>query len=398
MNEAFAPTRSLPGTRFDVGVVSLVAVYVLGALHNFAGIALCGLLLLSQMSRHSIRLDVTARAILVATAVVVTSALLPLAAPFSVRIEEAARFLGLAAFATYLTSIRKNSAHSALVVISAILIATAVLYVIFGVFGRIASSGQHRFQSFTPHANHLAYACAMIALYLCHVGPQRFRCRLCWLALVLGMLFLIILTRSSGGIFVVTVGIVVIAVRRARGLARFAVFSAIPIAIFALLQVDVFSDGIKKILVTDFNETQRRALLLNFGDQGSSFAWRLSYWQAMLAQQVRDGWASILFGYGGGSTSSENRLLPFMRHDPHSDVVKLIFEYGIVGGSIIMAAIMQALWRSRAPVLLLIMFIGSIVAGNSIGSMSVMCTLLLCARAVNADRTPQPNRRRAPGE
>jgi hypothetical protein len=132
----------------------------------------------------------------------------------------------------------------------------------------------------------------------------------------------------------------------------------------------------QKILQIDTQSISRHASEYKFGGKGS-VVWRLTYWTALFDAHMNSGMFHILFGTGGGASSSGNYPYFFMYRDPHSDFIKMFIEYGIVGTSLVFLVLFKLCLRRELLGLFGALFV-AMFSGNTISSPAVMGMFFVC--------------------
>lgn len=360
----------------------ILLIFLAALVNSMVGVILAFILLSHKTILASkIRGDRVAMALLVAAVLAFALALIPGETPIWSRMQEAARFLGLAIFAIYITNLPNEILKRIILFFAALISVTAILYIANGSFSIRDASGTVRFSSVFPHSNHLGYACAAILIFL--VSSKN--TTLWGHSFILGFLPValgLFLSGSSGAILVCLFGIAASVIFRPGS--RFSLMGVMffSILIVVLYNFDFFSGTIEKFTVLDFELIQRKAMSFNFGGQDSSFAWRLSYWLALLDSHINSGWGHILFGQGGGATLQGRAVFDFMSQDPHNDFLRVFIEFGVVGVLGILGALLVAILRRPLKLVSAIILFGPMLAGNSLVSFPVMLIILLVLKGI----------------
>ena len=373
-----------------LGCAFVVLTLVVSSFHNFAGVGwilLVGLLSLLSVGLVLPRRGFAAALLLVSVAVAVL-ALLPNTAPFSSRIEEAVRFLAFAVFAVLVSRMSLKTLATSIVIFMTIVFLTDLAFIATGGFAIVDSAGRLRFSSILSHANHLGYICAGVLI----IYVVQFRALPGSLHLrgfvILSAVLAIYTSQSAGAVLVAVLGIAVALIVPSISLRRVPHLLAALVVLFVMLQLPPVLAAVEKILIVDLSTAASRAERLAFGAQGSSFAWRISYWLALIDANASSGAFHLYFGQGGGATSAGNRTFFFVSHDPHSDLIKVFVEYGLVGLALIFGILVTAVIRHGPGLVPTAVLIGPMLAGNSLTTTAVTTALIalvyvhrLCARA-----------------
>src|SRR5690606_564703 len=109
--------------------------------------------------------------------------------------------------------------------------------------------------------------------------------------------------KSVGAISMMVIGLAAIPLS-----SRFSVRHALLLVcllgiVVALMSSPIGRLAFEKVAMISPELFMAKAETLQFGNQGSSFAWRLSYWLAMINAQLDSGWIALFFGHGGDATA-----------------------------------------------------------------------------------------------
>ncbi len=314
---------------------------------------------------------------------VVARSLLPSQLPMYVQLEEALRYLAFAFFATAVARMRIAELVLAASLWIVIIALPYPAYLYFDAFSIADSAGAVRYSSILPHANHLGYVAGAILIGLSYLhfakvtAVPRY-----WLLAFLGVA-LVVASRSSGGVIFVVVGLSSLPL--AMGLSRRTVLLAVlgAIAVALLMFSPLGEAAMDKLLNFDLRTVTQKAQRYQFGNQGSSFAWRLSYWLAMIDANIASGPLYTLFGQGGGATGLSNRVFSFMNKDPHSDIVRLFVEFGAIGLVLVLFAFIKVCLASRTPLIAGVILFTPMLTGNSLTSSPVILVLIIMLVALD---------------
>lgn len=361
-----------------LGCSLIVLTLLISSIHNFAGagwILFLGLLSLLT-GGHYVPRKGFAAALLAIALFVTLLALIPNKVPFVVRIEEAVRFLAFAVFAILAGRLSLKTLTVAIVVFMAVVFLTNLAFLATGSFAIVDSVGRLRFSSILSHANHLGYVSAGVLV----VFVAQFRALPVSLFVrsftVLSAVLAIYTSQSAGAVLVAVLGLATAMIGRSISIRRVPQLLAAIAVLVVVAQLPPVLAAVQKILVVDLPTSISRAEQLAFGAQGSSFAWRISYWLALIDANVGAGAFHVLFGQGGGATSAGNRTFYFVTHDPHSDLIKVFVEYGLVGLASIFGILVTAVIRHGPGLVPAVVLIGPMLAGNSLTTTAVITALI----------------------
>ena len=236
----------------------------------------------------------------------------------------------------------------------------------------VDASGVRRFSALMPHANHLGYAAASTLIVVFLLRERVEISRLQWWVTLVTCIVLVVLSQSSGALLVVLLGFALFPAAFRPTPSRIGFAIILIISAVLMLASPLGQSALQKILVIDMDRIVLKSQLYQFGDQGSSLAWRISYWLAMIDALAASGPVTVLLGEGGAATARAEPIYFFMTKDPHSDVIKVLIEYGVIGLLLFFGALFTAIWRSRVGVLGFVAFFGPMLVGNSLTSPSVI--------------------------
>jgi len=350
-------------------------VLVAASLHNFLGIlaSLAFSAANGSLLRRHIHIGWFSGAFYLIAAYVLIRSAFPSLVPFLVQSQEAARFIAFAVFAYATQRMRVNEIALALMLFIGFLLMPFALDLATGAF----LSDGYRYRSLMPHANHLGYVCAIILITFIYLHFHRIYSPRGFYPFVAVTLAMLALSKSSGALFVLLLGVLMIFLSFRLSATRLMYAAAAVGAVVAALQTPAGQYALEKITVSDLDLIVQKAQDHEFGNQGSSFAWRMSYWIAMIDAQFDAGSAIVLFGQGGGATGGGNRVFDFASKDPHSDFVRVFIEYGVVGSLLMLVALMRSCLRTGAVTLSAVILFGPMLTGNSIISPPVMFPILM---------------------
>jgi O-antigen ligase len=188
-----------------------------------------------------------------------------------------------------------------------------------------AAEGVERPNGTLSHANHAAGVFVIaLALSLWRVLDSGYRGRYVVAALILGTALLA--TRSIGGMVQAVMTLLAFAF-----LAKWSSSRRILVAVAALALISVFSLTVGQSRLESLSTTKSFSQAAQ-GETTNSFDWRFEHWHELL-----DAWREKpLFGYGSGTA---NALVTPGGALPHSDVMRLLIETGIVGFVVFGAAV-----------------------------------------------------------
>ncbi|MBB5734118.1 O-antigen ligase [Altererythrobacter atlanticus] len=357
--------------------LGLLLVLLASTVQNFAGVA-AGLLFaisMGELRGGRIPIGGFAGAFFVAAAYAALRTILPSPIPATVQIEEAVRFASFAVIAAAAVRMRINELIRVMTLFLVLMACLYPVYLLTGWFSIVDAAEVQRFSGILPHANHLGYISASTAVALVYLKFARnFTMTHFWLLIALcgG---LIVASRSSGGLLVLVAGLAAIPISVRPNFKRVAFsFFGIVVAIGLLLS-PIGQLAIEKLQGFDVGTMLTRSSRHEFGNQGS-FAWRLSYWLAIVDSHVANGPTSIAFGQGGGATTEGHRVFSFMQRDTHSDFVRVFVEYGLIGLVLVYGMLVRPVIRAGAKLVGLVIFFGPMLAGNSLISTPVMIVLI----------------------
>lgn len=382
-----APSRTGQRQRPFV-ILGFVAVLLSACLHNFAGIGAAFLfaILTGEFQRGRLPLQGYAGIFLLLSAYVLFRLVLP--SPVS-RLEQLQEFARLVGFATAASAMNRMSSEEILKAVLGFMALMVLLYPIFlatGLFSFVDSLGSRRFSAIMPSGNHLGYAAAATSLTLLYLQFSR-RYAVAGVWFVHAMLFTIMLgTRSSGALMVLVIGAASIPLSVKPSVKRILISLLGVSVVLALLATPYGQLTIEKLMTFDVQEAMEKAQDHEFGNQGSSFAWRLSYWKAMIDAQLRQGGMYIWLGQGGSATESGQGVFYFMVKDPHSDLVKVFVEYGLIGLFLFFGLLGWQVLRSGAGLAAVAIFFGPMLAGNSLFSPPVLLILVALITVISKRR------------
>ena len=367
-------------------VTALLICFAAAAIQNFLGILVVILFALQAgiVKKGKLHLNFLAGAFLVIALAVAARAALPSQMSLAVQSQEAVRYLAFGLFAASLSKVRPAELIAALSIWISLNILTYPIYVFTGLFATLDATEVIRFSGLLPHANHLGYVAGSVLigfLYLQFSGRMQIRYLL---AICLMSVFILVATRSSGSLLYVAVGVGALAIAVKPSARTIAIVVLAGILVTGLLLSPIGQQAIDKLLNFDFRTVLVKSQNYNFGNQGSSFAWRLSYWIALIEANINSGPFYTIFGQGGGSTGLNNRIFSFMRHDPHSDYVRIFFEIGLSGFIVTYAALIWACAKSRATVISYAIIFLPMLSSNTIANSSVMFVIIVLFWALHS--------------
>ncbi|WP_236626284.1 O-antigen ligase family protein [Actibacterium mucosum] len=377
--------RRTSGTRIHVPTLGLFLVAFIAMLHNFAGVfaAVAYAFYLGELRNGTLKISGLAGAFWIVACVAFARLILPSSIPVVPQVEEVVRF---ASFALFAAAITRLSADRLLSVLAAILFLSLALFPVSeatGLFSRPDASGVNRFSALMPHANHLGYMSAIIAVALLYLRLRGFSQGKLWFATILAACLLVVISRSSGALLVSVLGVAVLPISLKPTPKRMLLTLVLFGVLFALSTTSQAQFALEKILITDFSHALAKASSYTFGNQGSSFAWRISYWYALLDTLFESGTYAILFGEGGAAGTKDQAVYFFMVKDPHSDLVKATIEYGVIGFSVIFSTLLYVSWRIGATFIGPVVLIGPMLTGNTLASVTVIFPILITLTMLN---------------
>ena len=356
-------------------VAGMLAVLIAATLHNSLGMlaAIIFSAANGNLLRSRLNIGWFSGAFYLIAAYVLVRLLFPSLVPLGVQAQEVLRFAVFAIFAYSLRSMRIQELVTALMMFLGFLLAPLAIDLVTGA----VLSDSYRYRSIMPHANHLGYVCATILITFSYLHFGKIyspRGLSLFMGAALGML---LASKSSGALFVFISGVLTIFLSLRFSAARL-FYAAIAVTLAGvLIQTPVGQYALEKVAVSDLDLIVEKARSHEFGNQGSSFAWRASYWIAMLDAQFASGWPIVLFGQGGGATGGGNYVFDFISKDPHSDFVRVFIEYGALGSLLILLALARACMKSGPVVIAFVLLFGPMLTGNSIISPPVIFPILI---------------------
>lgn len=362
------------GTRLG-NVIGMLLVLVAATLHNSVGMLAAVIFAAANGSllRRSINVSWFSGAFYLIAAYVLIRAVFPSLVPVLAQGQEALRFIAFGIFAYALQRMRVQELALAL----KWFIVFLLLPFAFDLASGAILSGEYRYRSLMPHANHLGYVCATILITFLYLHFSRLYSPRGLYLFLFAALAMLILSKSSGALFVFMAGVLTIFLSFRFSVKRGMYAFLAVLAVVMALQTPLGQYALEKITVSDLDLIVEKARSHEFGNQGSSFAWRMSYWIAMIDAQIDSGSAIVLFGQGGGATGDGNRVFDFISKDPHSDFVRVFIEYGAVGSLLIMAALARGCMKAGPIALAMVILFGPMLTGNSIISPPVMFPILI---------------------
>lgn len=351
-----------------------------GMVHNFAGVfaALLFACFYGPLRRGAIPLTGLCGTFVAIAAFSLGRAFVPGFTGIATQFEEPVRYLSYALFASCLLTLPRETMVKAMAVVMLFSLALYPIFVVTGQFGVMDASGNERFAAYMPHANHLGYSATAIAITGIYVYLSG--ARIPFLGpMILAGIANVLLSESSGAFLVLTAGLMTLPLSQRSVVSGIALFLGILVVGSVVLFSTSFGiSAIEKILAVDFYTVARRAESFTFGNQGSSFAWRLSYWRAMISAQIDAGYIAVLLGQGGGAGAQDAGLYFFMGKDPHSDFVKVFLEFGLIGVAIVFGALMLHILRRSNRLVRAIVLFGPMATANSLASPVVMFIIIIC--------------------
>lgn len=366
---------------------ALLSVFLLATIHNYLGViaALTLGATLTNLRKGRLFWGGLAPALYIAATFAAARMLIPSAQTMSGQAQEVVRFIAFAIFSTVIWRTSTGSMVRVLKLFFLIMLILLPIYLVTGAFGVIDASGARRFAGLMPYANHLGYIAASTALTLAYlvqtgVAPKNVG------FMLVALICLIIATQSSGALLVLTLGLAALALKLRMSPRRLVGSLVGAAAIGVMLSSPIGQLALEKLAVIDLDTVLAKSENYKFGDQGSSLAWRFSYWTAMFNAQIESGRIAVLFGQGGGAATLGDELYFFMNKDPHSDFVKLFIEYGVIGGALLLAMLARSVWLSGAGILGLVIFFGPMLTGNSFTSSAVIFVLICNVKILHETR------------
>ncbi len=371
--------------------ICLFMVMVMATVHNFAGVfaAIAYGVAVGEVRNGRLRISGFAGAFWLVAIYAAIRLALPSQVDIVAQTEEVIRFAAIAMFAASLQRHRIREMMNALTLFLFLMLALLPLSFVTDAFSIVDASGVRRFAGLMPHANHLGYVAAVTAVGLIYLRERSGLGGAQLWATILCAFLLVIITRSSGSLIVIVLGMAMLPISLKPTAKRMVITVALVAVIVGLMLSPYGQFVIEKISVVDVDSVVRGAQIHNFGNQGSSFGWRLSYWIALLNSLIEQGTLKILFGEGGAATTLDQAIYYYIDKDPHSDLVKVFVEYGAIGFVVIFTAILRAGWSSRATFIGLAILIGPMLAGNSLTSPSVMFVMLTVLAILSASAQTQ---------
>lgn len=360
------------------GALILLFILFSSTFHNFSGtiFVLCMAPFLKIMDNGKVAFPGLAIAFFAAACFAFIRVLFPSSVDLLTQFQEVARFLGFLVFCIFLRRVRLEDIDWAVNTFVVFCCIVFPFYVLGYGFSIIDSSGERRFSSFLPHANHFAYVLSVFLLYRLY---EKMRGNKWGYAKIISMgfaIFALLLTKSSGGLSVLLIGMITLPISVKLSIKYYIIYVLTLCALSFVMISPIGEALLNKLEVVNFERMLQKAQSLNFGDQGSSFAWRLSYWIALIDAQIESGAEYVWLGHGGGSATVGNWVYFFMSRDPHSDFVKVFIEYGLIGFFVIFGSIIVSIYRGRAGLLGTVFIFGPMIAGNSLVSPAVMMVLI----------------------
>lgn len=378
-------TADQPGFRRGLPAIVLFAVLLSATVHNYVGVlvALTLVFWLRPFLSGRIYFGGFAGAFYIASLYALLRMIFPAAVTLDVQLQESVRFLAIAIFATAVWRMAPVPLLRALTWFFVVMLLLLPVYLTTGAFSVVDASGALRFSALMPHANHLGYVAASSALTLLYIKIKKLTGN--WSHVLIAVLIVIVVsTRSSGALMVLVIGFAALVFILRPTFQRAAMILAGLLLMAGLLQTPPGQLALEKITAVDVDTAIDKATRYQFGDQGSSLAWRVSYWTAMINAQFDAGPRAVWFGHGGGAATQGDQLYFFMAKDPHSDFVKLFLDYGVLGTILIVTALARATWATGARLVGLVVFFGPMLTGNSLTSSPVIFILLCNAALLHA--------------
>lgn len=250
-----------------------------------------------------------------------------------------------------------------------------------------AFSHQGRFQSYFDHPNHLAYACVFaLAAMLAAERDERLSLGL-HAGAITGLLVGVLASRSSAG-FIMLLIVLGLTFGQGRHLGQkigLLVFSAVLIGVIFVTS-SAFDILMQKVSAVDLDYAVERAHRENFGGYGSGM-WRLTYWLAIVDAITARGFTALAIGLGAGTATAGHYAFSFMNTDPHNDYIKLLLEYGVVGGLLIFSVLLLTINACGQRFLVTAIFLTALVFGNTITNASTMLFVFPPERRRRLQRT-----------
>ncbi|WAL80252.1 O-antigen ligase family protein [Shewanella sp. DAU305] len=222
-------------------------------------------------------------------------------------------------------------------------------------------TGLSRYSFVFSHPNHFAYYLVPIAAYFLFITKRDYV--LTYSFAFSAVLFMLLLSKSSGGIFVILVLILYkyrTKLVRPSGLFLLATISPL---LFIFGFADKFLDQIMFLNQINLSDLLSRD---NLGGSGS-LSWRLVYWLMILKSFFDSDILHIIFGNGLATMSYGSYAYSFMYTDPHNDFIRILVEQGIIGLILFVLLLVLIIRKFKIlsmPLLILIfmpMFIGNII-------------------------------------
>lgn len=363
--------------------IAVSSIILLGAIHNFIGIGIAlGFVLAVVLTKkilpnnhniNSLRLSLAIYWFLFS---VICISLIRLPSSSYIVAESIVAFFGMASI-TYLVSSKliNSDILKVYIIITIVLLITIIGYLANGSFSGVDSSGNIRFQSIFPHANHLSYASATLFAAFILVKPTN--SNIIFISIAVILLSSIFLSESAGGIvylFVLLAGKYLVVDSKSLSLLIFGI--SIVIAII-LSWASGYADAIVERF-TNFHlgRSLTQSYEYSFGNQGTSLGWRVSYWAAIFREFHSENRFDIIFGLGPQTTTSGSRVYWFMQKDVHNDYLRTLVEFGYMGLVSLLTSQFFLVLVSKRKLLVAVMIFMPLIAGNSLYSISVFSSII----------------------
>ncbi|WP_324827103.1 O-antigen ligase family protein [Qipengyuania zhejiangensis] len=365
-------------------VGAMIIVLVLASLQNFAGVfaAIVVAIMAGEFRDGRLRLGGFVTAFYLIFAFMATRMLLPASVGIDGQLESILRVFGFAMFSGFALRMTGRELLWSIVGYLAFTMFLFPIYLIWEVFEVVDFSGQRRFAGLMIHANHLGYVSAATAVTLAYLRfARKMPFRFLWPAVAM-CLVLVFMSRSSGALLTAVAGFGLIPLSVRPTMRTFVIAALASILVILVMLTPEGQAAIDKLINFDTRTVLTKASRHQFGAQGSSFAWRMSYWIALFNAQVDSGMLYVILGQGGGASTEGERVFSFMTKDTHSDIIRVFLSFGIVGVIVVFSLLAKAVMKTRSAMIGPVVFFVPMLAGNSLFSSAVLFGLVLLCTAM----------------